>query len=180
MANPDDDNPSLYSGFTSPTVRITRASPDQVPETVPYSFGEPKTKLFRRMDAGADVAEEQTDDGPYVGCLVVVAGKARGRAFGLRYGRNCIGRDVGEHVRLNFGDEEISRNQHACVLHDPVNGDYYVEPGKSTPNLTYLERDGQMKPVLTATLLNDGDRIRVGGTTLMLSPFRFNWRQNES
>ena len=25
---------------------------DQVPETIPYSFGEPKTKLFRKTDAG--------------------------------------------------------------------------------------------------------------------------------
>lgn len=132
--------------------------------------GEPKTRVFR-PSAGLDV--EFTDD-PVVGWLVVVSGPGRGKALALTYGMNSIGRSSDERVRLDFGDEQISRKGHAMVTYDPRGRRFFVQHGGGA-NLTYLEE----QPLLVPSPLSGGEMISLGETTVRFVPFcgpDFDWQ----
>jgi Inner membrane component of T3SS, cytoplasmic domain len=112
-------------------------------------------------------------DNPVVGWLVIVTGPGRGRSFELRYGRNRIGRDDGQDVSLNFGDEQISRASHAVLSFDPEATRFFIEPGEGS-NLTYLND----RAVIGAEPIASGDSIRCGTTCLAFVAFcgpDFNW-----
>ena len=85
---------------------------------------DPKTRIYRpgrteRGDpttaAGAGTQDEQASamDDPPVGWLVVIKGPGQGRFVALGNGSNSIGRDESERVRIDFGDETISRRGHS-------------------------------------------------------------------
>ena len=116
-------------------------------------------------------------DDPVVGWLVVVEGPGKGRAVQLGYGSNSLGRGATDRVKLDFGDDQISRNGHAVVTYDPRGRRFYVQHGGGT-NLTYLED----KPVLTPAELPPLGKIGIGNTVLRFVPFcgtEFDWQDSD-
>ena len=102
---------------------------------------------------------------PVVGWLAVVAGPGAGDYVRLGYGMNNIGRSDDQRCRLNFGDENISRQNHASVTYDPRGRKFYLQHGGGQ-NLTYLND----APVLQPIELSGGEMITLGGTTLRFVP----------
>ncbi|WP_131811231.1 FHA domain-containing protein, partial [Tritonibacter horizontis] len=108
-----------------------------------------------------------------VGWLAVVAGPGRGATFTLHAGVSTIGRGSGQAVQLDFGDNSISREQHAAIAYDPEQQQFYVGHGGKA-NLVRLNN----RPVLSTEPLNAGDSLRVGETELRFVPLcdqSFGW-----
>lgn len=96
-----------------------------------------------------------------VGWLSVVQGPGRGSTFTLYDGVAQIGRGEDQTVRLDFGDNAISRQNHAAIAYDPEQRKFYVGHGGKTN----LVRRNNF-PVLSTQEIESGDLIRVGETTL--------------
>jgi hypothetical protein len=108
-----------------------------------------------------------------VGWLVVVKGPGRGTAFTLQGGVAQIGRGAGQAVRLDFGDNSISRENHAAVAYDDESQTFYIGHGGKA-NL--VRRNG--RPVLSTEEMSPGDLIVIGETTLKFVPLcgpQFSW-----
>ena len=141
--------------------------------------GEPKTRPYRPGSDPAPTRTEtsDTDDAmndPTVGWLVVVDGPGKGQVRRLGYGVNSLGRGGKSRVRLDFGDGEISREDHATVTYDPKGRRYYIQHGGGM-NLTYLDDE----PVLAPTPLGALRHIVLGATTLRFVPLcgpDFDWQ----
>jgi biotin carboxyl carrier protein len=111
-----------------------------------------KTQLVRGVEA-------QTD--PVAGWVVVVKGPGRGGYRPVFVGMNSVGRDPSQRICLDFGDDSISREEHAFITYDDEQRRFYLQHGgKST-----LVRVGKIA-VQQPTELNSNDMIRVGRTTL--------------
>ena len=116
------------------------------------------------MDAMAD---------PPVGWLVVVRGPGKGNVLTLGNGMNAIGRGTSSRARLDFGDDNISRANHARVAYDPRQRRWLLSHGDGA-NLTYLDGQVVMAPVEIAS----GAEIQLGDTTLRFQAFcsqAFDW-----
>ncbi len=121
--------------------------------------------------------EDRGMDDPVVGWLVVVGGPGKGRAVQLGYGSNSVGRGETDRIKLDFGDDQISRNSHAVVTYDPRGRKFYVQHGGGT-NLTYLAD----QPVLAPTELPALTHIGIGNTILRFVPLcgaEFDWQDTE-
>jgi hypothetical protein len=108
-----------------------------------------------------------------VGWMVVVDGPGRGNSFTLLAGVSQIGRGDDQAVQLNFGDNGISRSNHAAIAYDDEERKFYLGHGGKS-NIVRLNG----KPVLSTEPLGNGDRIRIGETTLSFVAFcgsDFNW-----
>ncbi|WP_244442657.1 FHA domain-containing protein [Azospirillum lipoferum] len=120
-------------------------------------------------------ARQTAPDEPVVGWLVIVEGPGRGTSRPLGYGMNSIGRAEGQRVRLDLGDNEISRQQHAQLTYDPRGRKFYLRHGEGA-NLTYVGD----QPVLTPVELHGGEFIGLGSkTVLRFVPFcgpDFDWQ----
>ncbi len=129
-------------------------------------LGPPTRRKTKPIDEGGDhpVATDRMND-PVVGWLAVVAGPGAGDYVRLGYGMNNIGRSDDQRCRLNFGDENISRQNHASVTYDPRGRKFYLQHGGGQ-NLTYLND----APVLQPVELSGGEMITLGGTTLRFVP----------
>lgn len=173
----DEEGGSLYSGLTSPTVKVSGRLDESVPETAPFTFDEPKTRIYRgpgqaEQDAALPAGDFMRD--PPAGCLLVVGGPGRGAIRNLGLGRNSVGRDAGERVSLNFGDDQISRTGHLEIICDPRTCKFYAQGTPQARNLAYIGGE----PLLTPVLLKAGDLLSLGNTTLKFFPFvsqDWNW-----
>ena len=139
---------------------------------------EEKTRLVggRRTDEEHTEADRAMDD-PVVGWLVVVEGPGKGHAMQLGYGSNPLGRGATDRVKLDFGDDQISRNGHAIVTYDPRGRQFYVQHGGGT-NLTYLGD----QPVLAPVELPALSHLGIGNTILRFVPLcgaEFDWQDTE-
>ena len=56
---------------------------------------------------------------PPVGWLVVVRGPGKGNALALGYGMNAVSRGASSRMGLDFGDDNISRANHARLAYEP-------------------------------------------------------------
>ena len=124
-------------------------------------------------ESAPESARSSAMDDPPAGWLVVVRGPGQGNVLTVGHGANAIGREPDERIRLDFGDETISRRGHATVTYDPRGKTFYVQHGGGK-NLTYLED----APVLAPTKLAGFSRIQVGDTLLLFVPLcgeRFDW-----
>lgn len=149
------------------------------------SASDEKTRLVggRRRQADRDRLQEQADktdamDDPVVGWLIIIEGPGKGRSLKLGYGANSIGRGETNRISLNFGDDQISRDQHSTVTYDPRGKKFYVQQGSGT-NLTYLND----QPVLTPTELSARNDITLGNTVVRFIPFcgeDFDWQSTEN
>ena len=112
-----------------------------------------------------------------VGWLVVVDGPGRGAAFTLFSGVSQIGRGPDQTVRLNFGDNSISRENHAAIAYDAEQQKFYLGHGGKA-NLVRLND----RPVLCTEELESNHQIRVGETVMRfvaLCGEQFCWGQHE-
>ena len=130
--------------------------------------GRVKTRIlgFTPPDAGADPFASDAASGTSscqfpVGWLAVVDGPGRGATYALFNGVSQIGRGEGQGVRLDFGDNSISRENHAAVAYDVEARQFFLGHGGKA-NLVRLND----RPVLSTETLQSGDRIRIGETTL--------------
>ena len=128
------------------------------PTAASPSVGSPAKTTFVR-------AAVDTQMDPVAGWLVVVKGPGRGGFRPIFVGMNSIGRDPGQRVSLSFGDEAISREEHAFVTYDEESRRFYIQHGGKAN----LIRIGA-QPVLVPTELKANDRIRIGKTTLHFVP----------
>lgn len=127
------------------------------------------------------VAQEDASKDPVVGWLVVVRGNGRGNAVRLGYGMNTMGRDASQRVCLNFGDEGISRINHARLVYDPRARKFSIAPGDGV-NLTYISvPGGNPEALLAPTELVGGSSIQMGDTELRFIPLcgpEFDWQDD--
>ena len=128
-----------------------------------------------RPKSGMPVSGDFTIADPVVGWLAVVEGPGRGASLNIGYGNNRIGRAPTENVSLDFGDDEISRENHATITFDGRHRRFYLLPGQGR-NLVYVND----QPVMTPLELNGGEEILLGQTKLRFVPFcskSFDWYQ---
>ena len=110
-----------------------------------------------------------------VGWLAVVKGPGRGAAFTLFSGVAQIGRGQDQTIALDFGDNSISRENHAAVAYDGEQRKFYLGHGGKANLVRRNDR-----PVLSTEELKSGDLIRIGETTLRFVAFcdeSFDWTE---
>lgn len=113
-----------------------------------------------------------------VGWLIVTAGPGRGTAFTLFTGVSTIGRGSDQVVRLDFGDNTISRDTHAAIAFDPAQKTFFIGHGGKA-NL--VRRNA--RPVLSTEEIHAGDRITIGETMLRFVALcgpDFTWQMPEA
>ena len=138
------------------------------------SYDDDKTVILgpsprRRAAASAPGAEASAPKDhmhdPVVGWMAIVSGPGAGDYVRLGYGMNSIGRADDQRCKLNFGDEKISRQNHASITYDPRGRKFYLQHGGGQ-NLTYV---GEI-PVLQPTELKGGEFLIIGNTVLRFVP----------
>ena len=137
--------------------------------------GRTRQKDPQPSEESAEKADGMAD--PVVGWLAIVEGPGKGRAMQLGYGSNPIGRGETARIKLNFGDDQISRGGHAVITYDPRGRKFYVQHGGGT-NLTYLNDE----PVLIPIELPALSHISIGNTILRFVPLcgdAFDWQDTE-
>ena len=178
-----DDLPTKPSADGSPSARRDSNLglwPSDDMETVPA--GGRQRELDERLPQGRqptvlvpgrqspEDADQQLTDLP-TGCLLIVDGPGKGSVLPLGFGHNTIGRGDDMRVRVDFGDDAISRN-HTAIRYDDRNNDFIIFPGNNNVYLTENEL------VLAPASLNPGCLIMLGETTLRFVPFcddSFSW-----
>ncbi len=147
----------------------------KTPGTTAPSGGRAKTRLLgfnhdvmEELDVfHQSEAEAATKPTVYpVGWLVVIEGPGRGASFTLHNGVSKIGRGEDQSIRLDFGDDSISRDNHAAIAYDEEQNTFYLGHGGKA-NL--VRRNGH--PVLTTEELSNADLIRIGETQLRFVAF---------
>jgi hypothetical protein len=130
------------------------------------SGGPPETPVEPMVEAKTEyLRKENLDVEPVAGWVVVVNGPGRGGFRAVYVGMNSVGRDAGQRVCLNFGDETISREEHAFITYDEEQRCFFLQHGGKS-NLVRLA--GQ--PVLSPVELHANALIRIGRTTLRFFP----------
>lgn len=98
-----------------------------------------------------------------VGKLTVVEGPGAGSSVNIFSGTNQIGRGNDMRVQINFGDDTISRQQHAVITYDAKNLEVRIydggKPGGLWVNGSRVTADQAVK---------FGDLIKLGETTVKL------------
>ncbi len=170
----------------APTPNAPVSVPQPAPGRAMGRSGRVKTRLlgFTGPDSsGSDPFAKQTKNTPPaysnfpVGWLVVVDGPGRGAAFTLFSGVSQIGRGPDQTVRLDFGDNSISRENHAAIAYDSEQKKFYLGHGGKA-NLVRLNN----RPVLSTEELETDHQIRIGETVLRfigLCGQDFCWDQHE-
>lgn len=103
---------------------------------------------------------------PVVGWLVIIGGSGQGEVLKLGYGRNTVGRGDTARVRVDFGDTDISRNNHCIIDYEPREREFSIQHGDGV-NFTYLAG----KALHERQALSPGDTIEIGSTVLRFVPF---------
>jgi hypothetical protein len=127
------------------------------------------TRIAGPLGAPAAEASSRAGDrqeGPVVGWLVILDGPGAGRSLPLGYGMNIIGRGSGNRITLDFGDQQISEEDHFRIAYDRENRRFHLVPGRGT-NLVYVSGS----PLLTPVDLQAQQDIKVGMTLLRFVPF---------
>ena len=137
--------------------------------------GDGDTKIFRPSSKSPDgsLAVDNFVVEPVVGWLVVIDGPGKGNFVKLGFGMNAIGRSPESRVSIDFGDDQISRENHALLTYDTKNKKFYIQHGGGS-NLTYLGT----APVLQPYELKGNEVISIGNTKLYfvaLCGENFNW-----
>lgn len=122
---------------------------------------------------------EQSPETQALGSLAVVQGPGKGKHFFLSGHVTRIGRieEGTKDIRLNFGDDSVSRFAHATVYFDDSTVKFGVQDGgKANPICV----NGQ--PLQGMTELQTGDYLTVGETLLRFTAFcgaDFSWKATE-
>lgn len=155
-----------------PETAAPEATPQ--PEHAPRRSGRARTRLLG-FGAGADVvadpivqARTGASAGPPiearinpVGWVAITKGPGTGQHFALFGGVSMVGRGEDQGIRLDFGDQAISRQNHAALAYDPEDNKFYLGHGGKS---NIIKLNG--RPVLSTEEMFNGDTIRIGETTL--------------
>lgn len=96
-----------------------------------------------------------------VAVLKVVDGPGKGQERPVFSGTNQVGRSADNRIPLDFGDNTISRQQHAVISFDSGSEEFRIfDGGKQNPVHVNGERLSGDRPLF------DGDTIKIGLTTL--------------
>ncbi|MBW4710081.1 FHA domain-containing protein [Roseobacter sp. YSTF-M11] len=150
--------------------------------------GRVKTRLlgFNRSEGEANdpfdasenaTAKPQHDKFP-VGWLVVIEGPGVGHSFSIFSGASMIGRGEDQVIKLDFGDNSISRHNHAAIAYDEEENKFYIGHGGKS---NIIRRNA--RPVLSTEELHHADLLRIGETTLRfvaLCGSDFKWDMTDS
>jgi len=137
---------------------------------VPVDEGGPATLHLRAWQKGesegGESASQLEDEGvshsPVTGWLVIVEGKGKGDSLPIRYGLHRIGRSRTQEICLKFGDDKISRENHASVEYDPQEKKFFLSKGS---NLVYL--NGKRVGQGAEREIVSGDEIKLSGETTL-------------
>jgi hypothetical protein len=165
----DDEKTRRFGGSADieRTRLVRRSSPSTADSEDTIKIGgEPKTRMAFRPNhtpsQGSSAPQKDDEANRLVtGWLVVVGGPGRGKFTAVYDGMNSIGRGADQAAQLNFGDESISRSEHAFVTYDYKDRKFYLHHG-SKANIVRLND----QPVLQPTELHSGDTVFIGSTTL--------------
>ena len=143
----------VVRGDDSPTVPLD-------PPPGPAGAIDPAEAATRLLHHSDDDTGTLAD--PPVAILLIIAGPGKGHLAPVGFGMNPLGRGPDQRVRLDFGDERISRSAHAALTYDGDGKRFYLRHGGGA-SLTY--HNGA--PVLEPVEIADGARIRLGETELL-------------
>lgn len=129
-----------------------------------------ETRIVRQGETGSgealdDISTQLIRDksNAVVAKLTITDGPGAGNAVSIFSGTNQIGRGDDMRVQINFGDDTISRQQHAVITFDMQNLEVRIydggRPGGLWVNGERITADAQVKL---------GDLIKLGETTLRL------------
>ncbi len=128
---------------------------------------------------GEDKATTETGRFQFPVALVMVTkGPGLGESFAIKSGMSQIGRGEDQAIQLDFGDQAISRENHAAIVYDPKEHLFLLGHGGKS-NIVRLNG----KPVVSTNDLKDGDEIEIGETRLRfvaLCSDKFNWESAET
>ncbi len=170
----DDDLP--------PVDTLQEIAPAAKPAAKPARSRRTKTRLigFESTDGVVDLfSDNATPAAPTkstkfpVGWVVVMDGPGRGESFTLVAGMSQIGRGEDQAIQLDFGDNAISRTNHAAIVYDAETHKFLLGHGGKS-NVVRLNDT----PVISNEAIKDGDLIRIGETTLRFTQLcndEFNW-----
>ncbi len=130
-------------------------------KTRPSGANQPVATAIDPVGAGDGAAAAVQSQKFPAGWLVVVDGPGFGHSFRIVSGAVMIGRGEGQGIKLDFGDNSISRHNHAAIAYDEEQNRFYIGHG-GTSNI--VRRNG--RPVLGTEELRHADLIRIGQTTL--------------
>lgn len=167
---------NFYKGDTLSSKATSGIIPDSGEKTIVF-------RPSKKAVSGLSVPEQQTNlagnqtevyEKPVIGWLVIIKGPGKGRGLPLSYGKLQIGRDEGQDIPIRFGDEEITRMNHASVEYDKKTREFYLFKGE---NLIYL--NGKRVGMGGEEKLSTGDEIELSdSTTLRFVSFcgsQFDW-----
>lgn len=115
---------------------------------------------------GAAFDAESAPIEPVAGWFVIVKGPGIGASITIPSGQSSIGRDSGQRVCIGFGDNSISRVNHARIIYDPRSRKWLMLPGDGK-NLTYVEEN----MLVSNVELSGGELISMGDTDVRFIPF---------
>jgi|ERR1700722_9479317 len=167
----NDDVTRKMGGPNSDQTRLVRRPNEAVAPNDAKRGTDPKTKLAVR--SRPDAAKSEENERLVVGWLVVVTGPGRGQFAAIFDGMNSVGRGEDQATRINFGDESISRSEHAFVTYDYKDRKFYIQHGGKM-NVVRLND----APVLQPMEMKGGDVVSLGKTTVRFVPFcgeSFDW-----
>ena len=99
--------------------------------------------------------------GPAIGRLTIIEGPGLGNVRTIYKGTNSVGRYTDNIVSLDFGDNAISRHQHAVIDCNERDGTIRIlDGGKPNP----IEVNGNR--VSSEHMLRPGDLVKIGVTKL--------------
>ena len=104
--------------------------------------------------------------------------RIKDRATGSKgVSRRAAGRGEDQAIQLDFGDNSISRSNHAAIVYDTETHTFSLGHG-GKKNIVRLNG----KPVISNETLSSGDKIKIGETTLHFVPLcseEFNWSEDD-
>ena len=184
----DDEESALVTPSAQPARRAERVAmplaTDRPASSVPRRT---KTRLIGFEKSSGDIVDlfDSGARGPLsqgvkfpVGWLVVVDGPGRGESVSLLAGMSQIGRGDDQAIQLDFGDNAISRTNHAAIVYDPDDMSFLIGHGGKT-NIVRLNG----KPLISTEHLKTGDTIRIGDTILRfvaLCGKEFRWSDSDA
>jgi len=132
-----------------------------------------KTQLVRGAQKPLR-ADFHTD--PVVGWLVIIGGPGLGAFRPIFEGNNTVGRNAGQRIPIDFGDDAISAEEQAFLRYDSADRQFLLVPNLAKTNVIAVN---ETKPT-AAVKLASMDVITMGRTQLVFVPFcgdEFDWSE---
>lgn len=115
------------------------------------------------FDISMELLEEEIE--PVCGWLVCVTGVKQGKSYGLRSGKNFVGRSDEMDVQI-LGDNLISRKNHTIIVYDEKKKSFVILPGDSA-GIVYLNGEA----VYTPADIKAYDAVEMGASKFLFVPF---------